>query len=131
MEDGLSWIKNDQLLASEGAQELVKKLQTSENSWNGTKDLAGTKVIGYGNLCGFGVRTVISVGYGNIFSILKPTLFIRSCGSYCGTGNCISGCICYQLPFHQTGYQDDPKYTGFWKTGSECQNGRFLYSGIS
>ena len=36
-----------------------------------------------------------------------------------------------QLPFHQTGYQDDPKYTGFWKTGSECQNGRFLYSGIS
>lgn len=68
--------KNDQLLASEGAQELVKKLQTSENSWNGTNDLAGTKVIGYGNLCGFGVRTVISVGYGNIFSILKPTLFI-------------------------------------------------------
>ena len=68
--------KNDQLLASEGAQELVKKLQTSENSWNGTKDLAGTKVIGYGNLCGFGVRTVISVGYGNVFSILKPTLFI-------------------------------------------------------
>lgn len=68
--------KNDQLLASEGAQELVKKLQTSENSWNGTKDLAGTKVIGYGNLCGFGVRTVISVGYGNIFSILNPTLFI-------------------------------------------------------
>ena len=68
--------QNDQLLASEGAQELVKKLQTSENSWNGTKDLAGTKVIGYGNLCGFGVRTVISVGYGNIFSILKPTLFI-------------------------------------------------------
>ena len=68
--------KNDQLLASEGAQELVKKLQTSENSWNGTKDLAGTKGIGYGNSCGFGVRTVISVGYGNIFSILKPTLFI-------------------------------------------------------
>ena len=68
--------KNDQLLASEGAQELVKKLQTCENSWNGRKDLAGTKVIGYGNLCGFGVRTVISVGYGNIFSILKPTLFI-------------------------------------------------------
>lgn len=68
--------KNDQLLASEGAQELVKKLQTSENSWNGTKDLAGTKVIGYGNSCGFGVRTVLSVGYGNIFSILKPTLFI-------------------------------------------------------
>ena len=68
--------KNDQLLASEGAQELVKKLQTSENSWNGTKDLEGAKVIGYGNPCGFGVRTVITVGYGNIFSILKPTLFI-------------------------------------------------------
>ena len=68
--------KNDQLLVSEGAQELVKKLQTSENSWSGTKDLEGAKVIGYGNPCGFGVRTVITVGYGNIFSILKPTLFI-------------------------------------------------------
>ena len=68
--------KNDQLLVSEGAPELVKKLQTSENSWSGTKDLEGAKVIGYGNPCGFGVRTVISVGYGNIFSILKPTLFI-------------------------------------------------------
>lgn len=68
--------KNDQLLVSEGAPELVKKLQTSENSWSGTKDLEGAKVIGYGNPCGFGVRTVITVGYGNIFSILKPTLFI-------------------------------------------------------
>ena len=68
--------KNDQLLVSEGAPELVKKLQTSENSWSGTKDLEGAKVIGYGNPCGFGVRTMITVGYGNIFSILKPTLFI-------------------------------------------------------
>lgn len=68
--------KNDQLLVSEGTPELVKKLQTSENSWSGTKDLEGAKVIGYGNPCGFGVRTVITVGYGNIFSILKPTLFI-------------------------------------------------------
>ena len=68
--------KNDQLPVSEGAPELVKKLQTSENSWSGTKDLEGAKVIGYGNPCGFGVRTVITVGYGNIFSILKPTLFI-------------------------------------------------------
>ena len=68
--------KNDQMLVSEGTPELVKKLQTSENSWSGTKDLEGAKVIGYGNPCGFGVRTVITVGYGNIFSILKPTLFI-------------------------------------------------------
>ncbi|MEI3412924.1 MAG: hypothetical protein V8Q57_06825 [Blautia sp.] len=29
--------KNDQLLASEGSPELVKKLQTTENSWNGIK----------------------------------------------------------------------------------------------
>ena len=72
--------KNNQLLASEGAPELVKKLQTTENSWNGIKDLTGTKVIGYGNPCGFGIRTVITVGYGNIFSILKPTLFIVLAG---------------------------------------------------
>ena len=72
--------KNDQLLASEGAPELVKKLQITENSWNGIKDLTGTKVIGYGNPCGFGIRTVLTVGYGNIFSILKPTLFIVLAG---------------------------------------------------
>ncbi len=72
--------KNDQLLASEGSPELVKKLQTTENSWNGIKDLTGTKVIGYGNPCGFGIRTVLTVGYGNIFSILKPTLFIVLAG---------------------------------------------------
>ena len=68
--------KNDQLLASEGAPELVKKLQITENSWNGIKDLTGTKVIGYG----IGIRTVLTVGYGNIFSILKPTLFIVLAG---------------------------------------------------
>jgi len=89
--------KNDQLLASEGAQELVKKLQTSENSWNGTKDLAGTKVIGYGNLCGFGVRTVISVGYGNIFSILKPTLFIVLVGLIVVLGFLVSYAISYRF----------------------------------
>ena len=72
--------KNDQLLASEGSPELVKKLQITENSWNGIKDLTGTKVIGYGNPCGFGIRTVLTVGYGNIFSILKPTLFIVLAG---------------------------------------------------
>ena len=92
--------KNDQLLASEGAQELVKKLQTSENSWNGTKDLAGTKVIGYGNSCGFGVRTVISVGYGNIFSILKPTLFIVLVGLIVVLG--ISFLVAYAISYRFT-----------------------------
>lgn len=92
--------KNDQLLASEGAQELVKKLQTSENSWNGTKDLAGTKVIGYGNLCGFGVRTVISVGYGNIFSILKPTLFIVLVGLIVALG--IAFLVAYAISYRFT-----------------------------
>lgn len=92
--------KNDQLLASEGAQELVKKLQTSENSWNGTKDLAGTKVIGYGNLCGFGVRTVISVGYGNIFSILKPTLFIVLVGLIVALG--IAFLVSYAISYRFT-----------------------------
>ena len=123
--------KNDQLLASEGAQELVKKLQTSENSWNGTKDLAGTKVIGYGNLLWIWSTYSDLSRVWEYFFYFEAHSFYRSCGPYCGTGNCISGCICYQLPFHQTGYQDDPKHTGFWKTGSECQNGRFLYSGIS
>ena len=69
--------KNNRVLASEGKQELVKQLQTSENSWSGINKLASdTRVIGCGNPCGFGTRTVLAVGYGNIFQILKPTLFI-------------------------------------------------------
>lgn len=68
--------KNNRLLTSMGENQLVNKLQASESDWSGTKDLDGTKVIGYGNPCGFGVRTAICVSYNNIFSILRPTLFI-------------------------------------------------------
>ena len=88
-------------------------------------------MIGYGNPCGFGVRTVITVGYGNIFSILKPTLFIVLVGFVVvlGIAFLVSYAISYR--FYKTGHQDDPKHTGLWKTGSECQNGRFFYSGVS
>ena len=68
--------KNNRLLTSMGENQLMNKLQASESDWSGTKDLDGTKVIGYGNPCGFGVRTAICVSYNNIFSILRPTLFI-------------------------------------------------------
>ena len=123
--------QNDQLLVSEGAPELVKKLQTSENSWSGTKDLEGAKVIGYGNPCGFGVRTVITVGYGNIFSILKPTLFIVLVGLVVvlGIAFLVSYAISYRFTKPVT--RMIQKHTGLWKTGSECQNGRFFYSGVS
>ena len=68
--------KTDLLLASGGAAENVSALQKTEISWSGTRALDHTRVIGYADQCGFGVRTVIAVGYGNIFSILKPTLLI-------------------------------------------------------
>lgn len=68
--------KTDMLLASDGDKENILALQKTEISWSGIRALGNAKVIGYADQCGFGMRTVIAVGYGNIFSILKPTLFI-------------------------------------------------------
>lgn len=68
--------KNNLSLAVHGEEALVNSLKASESVWSGVKKLEDTKVIGFGNSCGFGVRIVISVSYGNIFSILRPTLFI-------------------------------------------------------
>ncbi len=68
--------KTDMLLASGGQEENISALQKTESSWNGTRAMDHARVIGYADQCGFGVRTVIAVGYGNIFSILKPTLLI-------------------------------------------------------
>lgn len=70
------WDKNNQILAFMGEKSQVSKLQSAGNTWSGTKNLDGMKVIGYGNPCGFGIWTAISVSYNNIFSILKPTIFI-------------------------------------------------------
>ncbi|MEI3412923.1 MAG: hypothetical protein V8Q57_06820 [Blautia sp.] len=66
--------------------------------WN--KDLTGTKVIGYGNPCGFGIRTVLTVGYGNIFYILKPTLFIVLAGLLVVLG--IAFLVSYATSYHFT-----------------------------
>lgn len=68
--------KTDMLLASDGDKENILALQKTEISWSGIRTLGNARVIGYADQCGFGMRTVIAVGYGNIFSILKPTLFI-------------------------------------------------------
>ena len=68
--------KTDMLLASDGDKENILALQKTEISWSGIRALGNARVIGYADQCGFGVRTVIAVGYGNIFSILKPTLLI-------------------------------------------------------
>ena len=68
--------KTDMLLASGGDKENILALQKTEISWSGIRALGNARVIGYADQCGFGVRTVIAVGYGNIFSILKPTLLI-------------------------------------------------------
>ena len=66
--------KTDMLLASDGDKENILALQKTEISWSGIRTLGNARVIGYADQCGFGMRTVIAVGYGNIFSILKPTL---------------------------------------------------------
>ena len=60
-------------------------------------------------------------GYGNIFSILKPTLFIVLVGFVVvlGIAFLVSYAISYR--FTKTGHQDDPKHTGLWKPESEVR----------
>lgn len=74
--DAWAVLDQDLVLISGGEKDMIQKIKTSETEWNGTRELSGTRVIGHASNCGFGIRTVILVGYENIFSILKPTLLI-------------------------------------------------------
>lgn len=74
-----AWAVLDQenlVLESSDEEEMIQKIKTSGSAWNGVKELSGARVIGYAESCGFGIRTVIVVGYENIFSILMPTVQI-------------------------------------------------------
>ena len=70
----------DDVIASHGQKSYIEQLTKLETVWNGKKSLQKRQVIGSANTCGFGIRTVIAVGQGNIFSILMPTMLIFGLG---------------------------------------------------
>ena len=78
-----SWIllsSNDLIVFPKEKLEIVNKLRKTESVWEGMKHIEGEKVIGYADVCSFGIRLITTVDQNNIFSILRPTLIIFSIG---------------------------------------------------
>ena len=78
-----SWIllsSNDLILFQEEKLEKIDKLRKTEAVWEGIRNIEGEKIIGYADVCGFGIRLITTVGQSNIFSMLRPTLIIFSIG---------------------------------------------------
>jgi hypothetical protein len=74
-----SWLLlsgNDLMLFPEGKAEIMDKLSKTEAVWSGRRNIEGEKVIGYADVCGFGIRLITMVDQSNVFSILRPTLII-------------------------------------------------------
>ena len=74
-----SWIllsSNDLIVFPKEKLEIVNKLRKTESVWEGMKNIEGEKVIGYADVCSFGIRLITTVDQSNIFSILRPTLII-------------------------------------------------------
>lgn len=78
-----SWIllsSNNLIVFPKEKLEIVNKLRKTESVWEGIKNIEGEKVIGYADVCSFGIRLITTVDQSNIFSILRPTLIIFSIG---------------------------------------------------
>ena len=74
-----SWLLlsgNDLMLFPEGKAEIMDKLSKTEAVWSGRRNIEGEKVIGYADVCDFGIRLITMVDQSNVFSILRPTLII-------------------------------------------------------
>ena len=74
-----SWLllsSNDLMLFPEEKAEIMDKLSKTEAVWSGRRNIEGEKVIGYADVCGFGIRLITMVDQSNVFSILRPTLII-------------------------------------------------------
>lgn len=68
------------IVSSVGDKNYIAQLAKLGTVWSGTQSLADLNIIGCGDTCGFGIRTVIAVGQSNIFSILMPTMLIFAAG---------------------------------------------------
>ncbi len=68
------------IIASIGDQNYIDQLAKLGTVWSGNQSLTDFEIIGCGDTCGFGIRTVIAVGQSNIFSILMPTMLMFAAG---------------------------------------------------
>lgn len=64
------------IISSQGTAEELEVLKRQDRIWNGTRQLFGKNVIGYADTCGFGLRTVVTVGRNNVYAILRPTIIV-------------------------------------------------------
>lgn len=74
-----SWLllsSHNVMLFPEGKLEIMDNLRKTEAVWEGRRNIEGEKVIGYADVCGFGIRSITMVDQSNIFSILRPTVII-------------------------------------------------------
>ncbi|MDO4285192.1 MAG: histidine kinase [Eubacteriales bacterium] len=70
----------EEVLAFYGEEDTVLRLTETQTAWSGWRTLDGMRLLGCADTAGFGVRTVLAVGRGNIFALLKPTLMIFGVG---------------------------------------------------
>lgn len=68
------------VIASRGKWSNIKQLLETGKEWSGSQLLEHEKVIGCANQCGFDLRTVIVVGYENIFTVLHSTMLLFAIG---------------------------------------------------
>lgn len=80
---GCTWMVlfgDERVIAFQGRWGEIEQLIGFENVWSGERALEEHNVIGCADICGFDIRTVISVGEKNIFSVLKSIVLIFALG---------------------------------------------------
>ncbi len=78
-----SWLLMDndgEMLYQHGDAGTVGKLYLLGDVWQGKNKIENESMLAYVNPCGFGLRSIVSVGRGNIFTMLKPTALIFGAG---------------------------------------------------
>lgn len=78
-----TWVVVDrqgETLGSYGEKDNVEKLKSTEGAWRGKREVDGSSVLGYADVCGFGIRIITSAGWDNIYVSLKPTIQIFGIG---------------------------------------------------
>lgn len=75
-----SWVitadETDMEMASFGEKELVKLLKKEKSEYVEESSLADTRFLHVSKKSGFGLRLVVAAGMNNIYTLLRPTMFI-------------------------------------------------------
>lgn len=75
---GSSWMimGGDGILLGGGKAEISDGLRYIDSGYLGDLVLDGTKMLCSSGKCGFGIKEAVAVKYSNIYTILKPTIFV-------------------------------------------------------